>query len=371
MGTDVPIDDVGAGARSYRGILVTGGAGFVGSNLALSLKADFPDARVVALDNLKRRGSELNVPRLRAGGVEFVHGDVRSPDDLASVPRECDLLVECSAEPSVLAGYDESPAYVLSTNLVGTIHCLEWARRQSADVVFLSTSRVYPAAPQNALAIIENETRFELADEQPYPGVSSRGISEAFPLEGARSLYGATKLASELLIEEYRAIYGLRTIVNRCGVLTGPWQMGKVEQGVFSLWVLSHFFKRPLKYVGFGGTGKQVRDFLHVRDLHRLLKIELRDLDRLTGSVFNVGGGRPVSLSLREATELCRQITGNRISIESVTENRVADLPIYLTDNGRVHAATGWSALETPERTLADIHAWVRENERSLQMVLG
>jgi CDP-paratose 2-epimerase len=358
-------------ARSYSGVLITGGAGFVGSSLALALKADAPKCRVVAFDNLRRRGSELNVGRLRAAGVEFVHGDVRVPDDLAGISENCGLLIECSAEPSVLAGYGESPAYVLQTNLVGTINCLEWARRHRADVVFLSTSRVYPTAPQNALALVEAETRFELSDQQPYPGVSSRGISEQFPLDGSRSLYGATKLASELLVEEYRAMYGLRTIVNRCSVLTGPWQMGKVEQGVFSLWMLSHVFEKPLRYVGFGGQGKQVRDFLHVRDLYRLLLIELGELEKLSGSVFNAGGGRMVSLSLQEATELCRKITGKRIPIESVVENRVADLPVYLTDNTRVRAATGWQAEETAEKTLTDIYTWVRENEQALRNALG
>jgi CDP-paratose 2-epimerase len=351
----------------HRNILVTGGAGFVGSNLSMMLKVAYPDARIVALDNLKRRGSELNLPRFKEAGIEFVHGDIRTPDDLMDLSGDYDLLLECSAEPSVLAGYGGSPAYLISTNLTGTIHCLEWARKRKADVLFLSTSRVYPIAPQNELKFVEAETRLELSDEQPYPGVSAKGISEAFPLEGARSLYGATKLASELVVEEYRAMYGLRTIINRCGVLTGPWQMGKVDQGVFSLWLLAHYFGKPLKYLGFGGTGKQVRDLLHVRDLFALLEIELADFDTYSGSVFNVGGGRPVSLSLQETTALCRKITGKTTPIEAVTENRVADVPVYLTDNSRVEAATGWKAATDPEAILADIFAWAQEHESHLR----
>ena len=109
-------------------ILITGGAGFVGSSLALMLKRDRADVQICAFDNLKRRGSELALERLRAHGVDFVHGDVRSPDDLADAGA-FDLLLECSAEPSVHAGYDGSPAYVLQTNLTGTINCLEAARR--------------------------------------------------------------------------------------------------------------------------------------------------------------------------------------------------------------------------------------------------
>jgi CDP-paratose 2-epimerase len=243
--------------------LITGGAGFVGSALGLGLAQRYPDWQITALDNLKRRGSELNLPRLKQAGIQFIHGDVRNTEDLDPVALQPDLILECSAEPSVLAGY-ASPGYVLQTNLVGTVNCLELARQTQADFIFLSTSRVYPIAYLNALEFTETETRFQLLEQQVLPGVSSQGISEEFPLNGARSLYGATKLASELLVAEYADAYGLRTVINRCGVLTGPWQMGKVDQGVFALWMAFHYFQRSLKYIGYGGTGKQVRDFLHV-----------------------------------------------------------------------------------------------------------
>ena len=246
-------------------ILITGGAGFVGANLGVALAERHPDWQIVALDNLMRRGSELNLPRLRAAGVEFVHGDVREEADLKAVGR-FDAMVECSAEPSVMAG-SADPTYSVQTNLVGAFNCLERARQEDAFVVFLSTSRVYPVAPQLDLVLEEAETRFELAADQPHPGAGPGGISEDFPLPGARTLYGATKLSAELLIEEYAASFGLRAVVDRCGVIAGPWQMGKVDQGVFSWWLLSHHFGRPLTYIGFGGSGKQVRDLLHVDDL--------------------------------------------------------------------------------------------------------
>jgi CDP-paratose 2-epimerase len=355
----------------HRSVLVTGGAGFVGSSLCLFLREAEGERRVVAFDNLKRRGSELNVPRLRQAGVEFVHGDVRSPDDLAAISGDFDLLVDCSAEPSVLAGHGESPAYVIQTNLVGTANCLEWARPRRCDVLFLSTSRVYPIEPQNRLALVEGASRFELAAEQPQVGASERGISEAFTLEGARSIYGATKLASELLVEEYRATYGLRTLVNRAGVLAGPWQMGKVDQGVFTLWVLAHLFERPLKYIGYGGSGKQVRDLLHVRDLFELFALELSRMDELSGSVFNVGGGRAGSLSLLETTELCQKLTGKTVPIERVLSNRFADVPVYLTDTARVEARTGWSPRTSPAQIIEEIAGWARENAASLKVALG
>jgi CDP-paratose 2-epimerase len=351
-------------------ILITGGAGFVGSNLALRFKQSRPDSLVVAFDNLRRRGSELALSRLRRGGVTFVHGDVRVREDLFGLGDQ-DLIVDCAAEPSVLAGLDGSPDYVIQTNLGGTIHCLELARRCRATVVFLSTSRVYPVDPINSLRYVETPTRFELADQQATPGASRHGLSEAFPLEGARSIYGASKLASELLLHEYRAAYGIRGIVNRCGVLTGPWQMGKVDQGVVVLWVARHVFGGRLAYIGHGGTGKQVRDLLHVDDLFELLQLQLARIAEFDGLVCNVGGGREVSLSLLELTALCREHTGRTIAIDAVRENRAQDLICYLSDTRRVAQSTGWRPRHDAAAIVAEISRWIVDHRAELEPILA
>ena len=141
-------------------------------------------------------------------------------------------------------------------------------------------------------------------------------------MDGARTLYGATKLAAEHLIEEYADAFGLRAVTNRCGVIAGPWQMGKVDQGVFSWWLLSHLFGRPLSYIGYGGSGKQVRDLLHVDDLSTWSTEQLGDPERWSGRHANVGGGREGSLSLLETTALCRELTGNEVPIGGEAENR-------------------------------------------------
>lgn len=351
-------------------VLITGGAGFVGARLALGLRERGLADRVIAFDNLRRRGSELNLDRLKAAGIEFLHGDVRIADDLAEA-GPVDAILECSAEPSVLAGYAGSPAYVTQTNLAGTINCLEVARRHGAAFLFLSTSRVYPIAKLQQLHLRETATRFELEDAQPLPGASAAGIAEDFPLEGARSLYGATKLCSELLIEEYRAMYGLRTVINRCGLLTGPWQMGKSDQGVIVLWAARHVYGGALRYIGYGGTGKQVRDLLHIDDLLDLVEIQLQNLDGLSGGVFNVGGGRECSLSLCELTELCQRHSGNTVEITPEPAERPADVPVYLSDTARVEAACGWRPQRDAETTIGDIVRWLRDNERSLRPILS
>ena len=353
---------------NHGNILVTGGAGFVGSFLAERLRIDRPAVAVTALDNLKRRGSELNLRRLRDAGVRFKHGDIRCPEDLAFTDP-FDLIIDCSAEPSVLAGYDETPSYVIQTNLSGTANILELVRRHRADFVFLSTSRVYPVAALNMLPLREGATRLEWTGTAALAGASELGIREEFPLLGHRSLYGATKLASELLVEEYAAIYGLRTLVNRCGVLAGPGQMGKADQGVFAYWMLAHHFGRPLRYIGYGGMGKQVRDLLHVEDLYQLLVAQLARIGELAGNVFNIGGG-DFNLSLAEATELCQELTGRKVPIESVARNRVGDIPWYVTDNTRILEAVGWRPILGPRETLADHYRWVCKNEFELRHLL-
>lgn len=351
-------------------VLVTGGAGFVGSALALGVKQQKPELRVMALDNLRRRGSELNLPRLREGGVDFLHGDIRNPEDLEDA-GPVDLILECSAEPSVLAGYGASPGYVVNTNLGGTINCLEVARKHRAAMIFLSTSRVYPIDPLNKLSYSEAETRFALDGEQAAPGVSEKGISERFPLEGARSLYGATKLCSEYILQEYLHMYDLQGLINRCGVITGPWQMGKVDQGVVVLWVARHVFGGELTYLGYGGTGKQVRDILHVDDLVKLVLHQIDHLPELTGEIFNVGGGVELSLSLQELTALCRETTGNTIPMGSDPVDREADIRLYITDNSKVTEQTGWRPEKGIGTILEDITDWVRSNESVLGPILG
>ena len=351
-------------------ILVTGGAGFVGSHLAMGLRRHCADAKVLALDNLKRRGSELNLARLREAGVDFAHGDIRNPEDIEAL-GPIGLIVECSAEPSALAGYDGSPRYVINTNLNGTINCLEAARRHGAGLIFLSSSRVYPHAAINALTYTEEATRFTLSDAQETAGVSARGIAESFPLEGGRTLYGATKLASELLIREYRDMYGVRSVINRCGVLTGPWQMGKVDQGVVVLWAARHIYGGTLDYIGFGGAGKQVRDLLHVEDLLRLVLHEMDHLGELDGETFNVGGGLAISASLQELTALCREFAGKTIPIGSQPENRPADIRLYLTDNTRVTNKTGWKPERDMPSILKEICAWITDNREALRGILG
>jgi CDP-paratose 2-epimerase len=236
-------------------------------------------------------------------------------------------------------------------------------------VLFLSTSRVYPIGGLRALAYREEDTRFALCEEQAQPGASAHGISEDFFLSGARSFYGTTKLASELLLQEYVFSYGLPALIYRCGVLAGPWQMGRVDQGFMSLWVAAHHYGRPLKYIGFGGTGKQVRDVLHIDDLYDLIKLHISEPGTWDGRTYNVGGGLKVSTSLVELTGLCKRIVGRNVPISSEPQTSPIDVPLYISDCSRLCADTSWRPRRDIETIIRDLAEWIAANDSALRRI--
>ena len=354
-------------------ILITGGAGFVGSTLAIGLKKKYPGYGVFAFDNLKRRGSELNLIRLKEAGIAFIHGDIRNPEDFEGI-EHLDIVIDASADPSVLSGIQSPVMPLINSNLFGTINCLELANKYKAAFIFLSTSRIYPIKNLEAAAFEELETRFIWKDEQRLRGISSKGVREDFPLEGSRSFYGSTKLASELMITEYNELRGLQTIINRCGVISGPWQMGKVDQGVLVLWLARHYFKGELAYIGYGGSGKQMRDVMHADDLLDLIDHQIHHLNLYDGQTLNVGGGLDVSFSLMELTQICEEITGNKINIKPIKENRVADVRIYVSDCTQLEKLTqphSWKPKRNMKQLVSETFNWMRDHEKDLKNILA
>ncbi len=338
-------------------LLITGLCGFAGSSLAFELQRRIEGLEIRGLDNLSRAGSELNRGLFRARGIRCVHGDVRNPSDLEGLPRP-DWIIDAAANPSVLAGAvgGVSSRQLMEHNLVGTLNLLEHAKRHSAGLALLSTSRVYSLS---RLAALPMETRngafaprFDSIDE---PGLSSRGVAEAFPTQPPLSLYGSAKLASEILALEYGAAFRLPVFINRCGVLAGPGQFGKADQGIFSFWVHSFREKRPLKYIGFGGSGRQVRDCLHPRDLADLLARQLRQPEK-AGRAVNVSGGVGNSMSLAQLTDWCARRFGP-LEVQSEASNRLYDVPWLVLDAGRAEAEFGWRPETRIETVLEEIAA--------------
>lgn len=350
---------------NFEHILITGGAGFVGSNLAVKLKTNYPHSKVTALDNLYRKGSEKILSRLKEAGVSFIKADVRDRDAMLSLPT-FDLLIECSAEPSVKAGYDEDPFYLLDTNLGGAINCAEACRRHSANILFLSSSRVYPINALRQLPLREDATRLSLNTENVTIGYSAQGITSDFTMAGPRSLYGSSKLAAEHLLQEFQHTYGLKAHIVRSGVIAGPWQMGKTDQGFVSLWCAAHLQGKGLSYTGFGGAGKQVRDVLHIDDLYNYVNLILTHEQSFNGNIYQIGGGIKNAVSLLELTRICETITGNKIVFKQIVETHPSDIPYYVADITTAHEEFNWHPKKTVTETAADIVNWLKEHPEFL-----
>jgi len=350
-------------------ILITGGAGFIGSSLCIALKEKYSSYTIIAFDNLKRRGSEINIAEFKKNGVEFIHGDIRNFEDLDSVGH-FDVLIECSAEPSVMAGLNSNPTYVINNNLYGSINCFNLCLKNKAKIIFLSTSRVYPIDKIENANFEEKETRFIFSKKQLEKGISSKGISEELSLFGARSFYGTTKLSSELFIQEYSNFYNLEAAITRFGVIAGPRQMGKVDQGIVTLWLAKHYWKQPLQYIGYGGLGKQVRDILHIDDLIDLIDMQIHQIERFNGKIYNAGGGLMNSASLIEMTKICENLTQNKVKITSNYHNRPADLKVFITDNSKIETETDWKPKHSLEKIFSDIFHWINKNEAQLKPIL-
>jgi CDP-paratose 2-epimerase len=343
-------------------ILVTGACGFVGSTLIRHWVAQGTHA-IVGLDNLIRPGSERNRPPLRALGVDLHHGDMRLASDFETLPR-ADVVIDAAANPSVLAGVDNrsSSRQVVEHNLAGTVNVLEYCRQHSAALVMLSTSRVYSIPPLAKLDVQVIGNRFEPEDGKALPpGFTPRGLDETFSTAAPVSLYGATKLASEQLALEYGTTFGFPVWVNRCGVLAGAGQFGRPDQGIFAFWVNSWLRKRPLRYIGFGGRGYQVRDCLHPGDVATLIDRQLASSNYTGPRTLNVSGGLRSSRSLAQLSAWCRDRLGEH-QVESSPDIRPFDIPWMVLDSALAMDVWGWQPARTTEDILEEILSHAVEN---------
>lgn len=336
--------------------VVTGGCGFVGNAICREIIEHLPGTQVVAFDNLRRAGSEINRLELLRCGVTVVHGDARCQSDVDAL-GDCDWLIDAAAEPSVLAGTGAMAGrgagsrQLLEHNLLGTVNLLEAVARRRAGIVVLSTSRVYSIAALAAVPLRERGAGFEIDAAADLPhGVGPQGIDEKFSTAAPVSLYGATKLASEALALEYADLAGVPVIVNRCGVLAGAGQFGRADQGIFSWWIHSWARRRPLRYIGFGGRGLQVRDCLHPADLARLVILQTRSATGPFRSLLNVSGGAASATSLAQLSAWCSSRLG-RHDVAGSAEDRPYDVPWVVLDHARATSLHGW----TPEHKAHDI----------------
>jgi CDP-paratose 2-epimerase len=324
-------------------VLISGICGFTGSTIAHSFLEDSPTISVVGCDNLSRTGSPLNKNVLESLGIQVIHADIRQQSDVDNLPP-ADWIIDAAANPSVLAGIDgvSSSRQLIENNLYGTVNLLEYARRHQSGFILLSTSRVYSIDALQALPTTIGSSAYSLSVNANLPrGVSENGISELFTTAPPLSLYGSTKLCSEVLALEYCKTFSLPVWVNRCGVLAGAGQFGRPDQGIFTYWINAYLRQQPLKYVGYGGLGYQVRDCMHPKDLCSLLKAQMNCSNKEGNLVYNVGGGRSNAMSLAQLTDWCSQRFGSH-HINSETENRTFDVPWIVMDYGLAQKTWNW-----------------------------
>jgi CDP-paratose 2-epimerase len=347
-------------------ILVTGICGFVGSTLVNAwLDAGAGGHVFYGVDNLIRPGSEINRAALKARGVRINHGDIRNASDFETLPV-VDFVIDAAANPSVLAGFDNlsSSRQLMEHNLQGTINLLEFCKRSRAGLILLSTSRVYSIRALAGIAVTEkNGTFTPTLDGTILPGFSREGIAEIFSTTPPLSLYGAGKLASELLALEYGKAFGFPVWINRCGVLAGAGQFGHAEQGIFSFWIHSWMGKRPLKYIGFGGSGAQVRDALHPIDLIPVLDQQMASSGEPAEQIFNLSGGLENSTSLAGLSAWCRDRLGAH-EVGADTTPRRFDVPWMVLDCTHARAAWRWKPTRTLPMILDEIADFARRNPR-------
>ena len=350
-------------------ILITGICGFVGSTLAKALLESTEKLEVFGVDNFIRPGSELNRRELAKLGVKIIHADVRSATDFETLPA-ADFVIDAAANPSVLAGVDgkTSSRQLLEHNLWGTVNILEYCKAHRAGLILLSTSRVYSVPPLAALPMEVFQKAFRPSPNASLPvGISTAGVSETFSTAPPISLYGSSKLASEVIALEYAETFNFPVWINRCGVLAGAGQFGKADQGIFSFWLNAHLRRRPLKYIGFDGGGHQVRDCLHPRDLVPVLLAQMKYRGNAQPRIANFSGGAKNSMSLAQLTDWCAARFGKH-TVATDANPRPFDIPWMVLDSSLAEKSWNWSPKMLLPQVLEEIAGHAEQNPDWLEI---
>ena len=344
-------------SRTSRIALITGGAGFIGSNLAERLLGD-PDVHVRIFDNLSRCGVQHNLDWLQAldasRRLTVVHGDVRDAAAVRDAVRNATEIYHLAAQVAVTTSVDD-PASDFATNALGTFHVLEAARVSGRKPFFLftSTNKVYGSL-ENTSVEVENLHYRACAPE-------FRGVDEAARLD-FHSPYGCSKGAADQYVHDYARIYDLPTVVFRMSCIAGPRQFGNEDQGWVAHFVYSVLTGRPITIYG---NGYQVRDVLHVHDLVDAMIAVRERVDRTRGHVFNLGGGMDRMISVLELLRAIEAKTGIPVHLQ-YSATRPGDQPLYISNTAKLRRHTGWQPSRSLDRILEDIHEFWRNHRQAI-----
>lgn len=333
--------------------LITGGAGFVGSNLVERLLAE-RSGRIRIFDNLSRRGVEHNVCWLQSmdrSRIEIVQGDIRDAEAVRRAARDADEIYHLAAQVAVTTSVND-PRDDFEVNCTGTFNVLEAARSsgRSPFVLFTSTNKVYGSL--DGVSVRLNGTRYEATR------TGFQGVDEQEPLD-FHSPYGCSKGSADQYVRDYARIYGMDTVVFRMSCIAGPRQFGNEDQG----WV-AHFLYSVLQgqTITVCGDGYQVRDILSVHDLVDAMLAAYAHRDRTRGQVFNLGGGPGRTISVIEMLKACEHRTGKQLHL-TYTDVRPGDQPLYVSDTSKLEALTQWRATRSLDDILDSIQAFYSLNK--------
>lgn len=353
-------------------ILIIGGCGFVGANLASHLSDKFD---ISIADNLVRRGSEISLEEFKKQGISFTHCDIRCPEDFNNLGKY-DVILNCAAQPSAI-NYS-NPVFDITNNTIGVLNVLEYCRKTGAGLIQWSTNKCYSGVLVNSIPRItskdykarsRNYIEFfewtENTSHRPIPGFDiSKGFNENLSVDGNdHSIYGVSKIAADLLVQEWSDAFKINSIVNRFSCLAGPKQWGKAEQGWVTWFAIANELGLPIEIFGFNGM--QVRDCLFADDLASLIEKQIYSISNYNGEVFNVGGGMNNALSLNKAIDLLENLNSVFVNIQNGPQRR-ADQAIYITDITKVSKEFNWKPMTSIEQGYSNILKWVKDNRSKL-----
>ncbi len=335
-----------------RNFLVTGGAGFIGSNYVARLVRR--GENVTIFDNMSRAGSKLNLAWLRQefgnDGFKLIVGDVRNADAIRDAACKIDVIVHLAAQVAVTTSVTD-PREDFEINAQGTFNVLEAARACATTPAFLytSTNKVYGGMED--VRVAEDDLHYRYVD---YP----LGISESQPLD-FHSPYGCSKGCGDQYVRDYQRIYGIRSVVFRQSCIYGLHQFGMEDQGWVAWFIIAVLTGKPITIYG---DGKQVRDVLFIDDLMNAYDLALDNIDRAAGQVYNVGGGPDKTISIwKEFAPILEGLAGHPIPTRQ-GDWRPGDQRIYVSDIRKAKQELGWAPVITPEEGIQRLFEWVKNN---------
>lgn len=333
-------------------ILITGGAGFIGSNLADRLIGE--GHRITIFDNLSRSGCENNVSWLQTkygeNSFKIVKADLANFDTLQEVVDGIDRIYHLAGQVAVTTSV-KNPRQDFVDNAQGTLNVLEAARLAGNNpiIIYTSTNKVY--GEMESISVVENKTRYAYAN-------LPHGIPENQPLD-FHSPYGCSKGAGDQYTRDYARIYGLRTVVVRQSCIYGYRQFGIEDQGWVAWFIIAALKGKPITIYG---NGKQVRDILFIDDLLDAYDAIIQNISTTSGKIYNIGGGPQNTMSIwAEFGPILNELMGEPISVK-YGDWRPGDQPVYISDIRKIENEINWVPKTSVRTGITKLFNWIKAN---------